>query len=225
MNAAKIAELLPFQPYWLPNLSLWLDASWGVFSGAAGSYTPAAFGDTVSLWVDRAAGIQFVQATLANRPTLQVVNGRPVVRSSGTQFMTCSPINFAGDCTFVANAVQTATTRMNVVGGVAAGQSFFGTSGTNQFLWRDSADAGLTLSYTVPSALQTYTGVRSGSTGTVYAGSSPVVVGSGTLAGTLTIAELFGRGAETSTGDIASVIAYSRALSFAEVARVAKFSR
>lgn len=38
MNAAQIAALLPFQPYWLPNLALWLDPSRQVFTDSAGSF-------------------------------------------------------------------------------------------------------------------------------------------------------------------------------------------
>lgn len=48
--------------------------------GAGAILTPASIGDAVAAWRCRATGILFTQATLANRPTLQVVGGRLVVR-------------------------------------------------------------------------------------------------------------------------------------------------
>lgn len=55
----------------------------GLYKDTAGTIPATLAGDKIAAWKDMRNGLMFTQATVANQPTLQFVEGKPVVRFGG----------------------------------------------------------------------------------------------------------------------------------------------
>ncbi len=114
-----------FNPLSLSPL-IWLTAD-PAYCFTDDGVTPALLTEPIKRWVNRGSlGGFFTQATLGNRPTLQFVNGKYVVRTLG-QTMTSSGI----DMSAVTGATLSFLTKKNTgINNDEGGYAYFGT-GTN----------------------------------------------------------------------------------------------
>lgn len=219
MNAAQIAENLPFQPYWLPNCALWLDSAFGVYNPSG---TPAAVGEKIATRIDRASGNVWTQSTDANRPTLQAAG----LQYGGTCYLqTASPVVFPGDLThFTAYYSPNELVSLGASSGSAT--VFPRQAGTTYF-----ASNSATVSVATPSQLvgtsMVWMCVRRSGTACQLFGSSGASASFSALSGTFTFdcdGARPGNGNYTSsTTRIRAQVAFNRALSAGEIQRVANF--
>ena len=171
-------------------------------------------GSDVATWADTSGNSRdYSQSTAGSRPTLQlgVYGGMPTVRFNGSQFLQQGgAINDSNNlsesgaytCFFVSKFTST---RMMMGDNGVNGQSFFGVGTTAFFLWRNTSDAGMTSSYTAPSTLVGYTGIRAGTStnqSNIYANGASIATG--TVSGTVRIGMAGGRviSSQRGTGDI-----------------------
>lgn len=215
------------------NLKLWLDASQGVTKDGT---TPAIDGDTVQQWNDYSSGgYNATQATAGIRPIYKttILNGKPVIRFSGTESMATA--------SFLDNTFNTALTSFIVENKTGTAHDVnFSNQGIKWYGGRSGGDTG-TLDYNA-SALSNgnivihfpNSGLQYGVETYRYNGSSVLLkfdgllsattasTGNLGLSGALTIGKL-STGGFPYHGDIAEIIIYNRALSDSEVSQVEQY--
>jgi hypothetical protein len=207
----------------LPNLVLWLDAD---------TITGVPDGGEIAHWPDTSgAGHAAGQSVPAWRPALQTsgFNGHPVARFDGVDdFLTIPNTIIAGSTARTLLVVARPNTVGNVGfvdlgNGTTPGGAFLLTpeygvriSGGNR-LYQGTAPTGVPAIYTVSSNGPSSTNVVAWANGTSLAPASTVAASINTVGpaviGTFTALPI---GRHNLTGDIAEIVAYSRALSAAE---------
>lgn len=213
----------PFDPLMVADCALWLDSGWGVFNQSG---TPAAVGDKIATRFDRATGNVWTQTTDANRPTLQADG----LQYGTNRFLqTASPIVYSGDFTHF------------IVGYVASGSDYLvqmGWPGVPAILatcFGGAAfvldNAGNTVSVATPSQLIGRVAWscfrRSGSSAYLSGSGYPETLMGNLGTGTITLpvdgTRQGGVESTTATSRIRVQTGYNRALSPAEIQRVANF--
>ncbi len=215
-----------FSPLLVPNLALWLRADLGITIGTG-----------VSAWADQSGtGNHVVQATGANQPAFVAsgLNGKPVVRftAASSHYLKKANTNLFGAGNYTAVIVwkwSAAATRQTVLGctdNLSGGVHLGTTDPTGLNRNAGYVGAGDVTDGAATNAAEVWSVVNAGGTSTTMrvdrasqstSGSFTMVNPGGTAAirlGTYNDASLF------LTGDVAEVLAWSRALNAAELLSV-----
>lgn len=219
-----------FAPSDLSNLTLWLDASTGVYSDAG--TTLAVNNDTVQQWSDRSTSAAHAsQASAGSRPTYKtgIFNGKPVLRFSAHRLDTTSFLDASYNTAmtlFIVDCKTTVNLKMSTAHGT--GNRWWSTKDANGTYFQASQLSVTQTStkgkfiYTSPAVYMfRYNGSSKSVRALQSAISTTVVATTGNvgLSGALTIGDL-PAGGYANDGDIAEIILYNRALTDAQMMQV-----
>lgn len=196
LGASLGAAAVPFSPADLAGLTLWLKADGTLWQDAARTTPATADGDLIGSWDDASGNGLHVSESGATRPTLKtsIVNGKPVIRFSGSQTLKCNGFDLASMTLFCVIRDNTSNTSFYVLDfGAYGAKSVIDNFDSHKIEWYNSPRTTIgTQSTSVFQNINTDVG-SSGSSSPFYVGS---VLGS------------FGY-----VGDIAEVIIYNSVLS------------
>jgi hypothetical protein len=223
-----------FSPLDVANMTLWLDATTGLFDATTGGSAVTADASAVARWEDQSGNARhFTQATSNDRPVLKtsVLNSRNVIRFDGSNdkltggLALSNFVSASAHSVFVvgkAASVATNNTSFNYQNAAFYGDTggylsiFFRSTGlVGAYNW-DGTDDAVTTSYAINTNAVFYSQLNGGSIRLRLNGGTEASASSGStqvLTGTLELGRQFNNNSYCLNGDIAEVIFFNAALS------------
>jgi hypothetical protein len=221
-----------FSPLDVANMTLWLDATTGLFDATTGGSAVTADASAVARWEDQSGNARhFTQSTSNDRPTLRtsVLNSKNIMRFDGSndklvgpnlsEFITASSYSMfvVGKATSIATNSVNSYTNAALYGdtGGFASIYFRSTGLVGAYNW-DGADKTATRSYTANTDAVFYSELSAGSIRCRLNGGTASATASGNtqgLATALQIGRQYNNNSYCLNGDIAEVIFFNAALS------------
>lgn len=221
----------PFSPADVANMTLWLDATTGLFDATSGGSAVTADASAVARWEDQSGNARhFTQSTSNDRPTLRtsVLNSINIIRFDGSndklvgsnlsQFITASAYSIfvVGKATSVATNQSFSYLNAALYGDLGGYASiYFRSSGLVGAYNYDGADKTATRPYTANTNAVFYSELSAGSIRCRLNGGTAAATASGNtqnLANVLQIGRQFNSNNYCLNGDIAEVIFFNAAL-------------